>query len=147
MVETFLLHLQLFILIIDLLPNRQHQITWCPTIIEIVCHEVLHTAKLTLLAHVEVAHQHHINVVIAHQVHESVLFVLRQVGSRRGGVVVRGAEQPVVTDDEAVTIVLAVRKLLLQPFQLALAMGAITRIQKDEQIFVSTDGIHRHSIG
>ena len=147
MVETFLLHLQLFILIIDLLSDLQHQITWCTAVIEIVGHEVLHTAKLTLLAHVEVAHQHDLHIVIAHQVHESVLLVLRQVGSRRGGVVVRGAEQPVVTDDEAVTIVLAMRELLLQPFQLPLAMGAITRIQKDEQIFVSTDGIHRHSKG
>ena len=52
-----------------------------------------------------------------------------------------------MTDDEAVTVVVAMRKLLLQPFQLTLAMGAVARIQEDEQIFVSTDGIHRYSIG
>ena len=147
MVETFLLHLQLFILISDLLPNRQHQITWCPTIIEVVGHEVLHPTELTLFAHVEVTHQHGLNIVVTHQVHEGVLFILRQVGGRRGGVVVRGAEQPVVTDDEAVTIVLAMRELLLQPFQLTLAMGAVTRIQEDEQILIATDGIHRNGIG
>ena len=77
MVETFLLHLQLFILISYLFSYRQHQITWCPTVIEVVGHEVLHAAELTLLTHVEVAHQHDLHIVIAHQVHESVLLVLR----------------------------------------------------------------------
>ena len=108
MVETFLLHLQLFILISDLLPDRHHQITRCHLIfVKVVGHHILHTAELTLLAHVEVTHQHGLNIVVTHQVHEGVLLVLRQVSSRRGGVVVRGAEQPVVTDDETMTVILA----------------------------------------
>lgn len=148
MVETFLLHLQLFIRISDLLPDRHHQITRCHLIfIEVVGHHILHTAELTLLAHVEVTHNHHINIAIAHQVHEGILLVLWQVGSRRGGVIIRGAEQPVVTDDEAVSVILAMRELLLQPFQLPLAMGTVTRIKEDEQILIATDGIHRNGIG
>lgn len=77
MVETFLLHIQLFILISDLLPDRQHQITRLSAIVEVVSHHILHAAELTLLAHVEVTHQHDLHIVIAHQVHESVLLVLR----------------------------------------------------------------------
>ena len=76
MVETFLLHIQLFILISDLLPDRQHQITRLSAIVEVVSHHILHAAELTLLAHVEVTHDNHINIVAAHQVHEGVLLVL-----------------------------------------------------------------------
>ena len=148
MVETFLLHLQLFIRISDLLPDRHHQITWRFLIfVEVVGHHILHTAKLTLFAHVEVAHNDHFHIVVAHQVHESILLVLWQVGCRRGGVIIRSAEQPVVADYEAVTIVLAMRELLLQPFQLPLAMGTVTRIKEDEQILIATDSIHRNGIG
>ena len=147
MVETFLLHLQLFIRISDLLPDRHHQITWRFLIfVEVVGHHILHTAELTLLAHVEVTHDNHINIVAAHQIHEGVLLVLWQVGGRCGGVIIRGAEQPVVTDDEAVTIVLAMRELLLQPFQLAFAMCAVARIEENVQIFESTNSLYRHSI-
>ena len=76
MVETFLLHIQLFILISDLLPDRQHQITRLSTIVEVVSHHILHAAELTLLAHEEVTHYNHIDIVAAHQVHEGVLLVL-----------------------------------------------------------------------
>ena len=148
MVETFLLHLQLFIRISDLLPDRHHQITWRHlAVIEVVGHHILHTAKLTLLAHVEMSHDDQLHVAVTHQVHEGILLVLWQVGSRRGGVIIRGAEQPVVTDDEAVAIVVTMRELLLQPFQLPLAMGTVTRIQEDEQILVATDSIHGYCIG
>jgi len=76
MVETFLLHLQLFILISDLLPDRQHQIARLSAIVEVVSHHILHAAELALLAHVEVTHDNHINIVATHQVHEGVLLVL-----------------------------------------------------------------------
>ncbi len=148
MVETFLLHLQLFIRISDLLPDRHHQITWCHLIfIEVVGHHILHTAELTLLAHVEVTHDDHLNIVVAHQVHEGILLVLWQIGCRRGGVIIRGAEQPVVADDKTVAVVLAMRELLLQPFQLALAMGAVARIQEDEQILKTANSLHGHRVG
>ena len=148
MVETFLLHLQLFILISDLLPDRHHQITWRHLIfVEVVGHHILHTTELTLLAHVEMPHDDQLHVAVTHQVHEGILLVLWQVGGRCGGVIIRGAEQPVVTDYEAVTIVLAMRELLLQPFQLPLAMGTIARIKEDEQILIATDGIHSNGIG
>ena len=148
MVETFLLHLQLFILISDLLPDRHHQITRCHLIfVKVVGHHILHTTELALLTHVEVPHDDQLHMAVAHQVHEGILFVLRQVGSWRGGVIIGGAEQPVVTDDEAVAVVLAMLELLLQPFQLPLAMGTIARIQEDEQILIATDGIHRNGIG
>ena len=45
------------------------------------------------------------------------------------------------------TVVLAMRELLLQPFQLTLAMGAITRIQKDIQILETTNGLHGYGVG
>ena len=89
MVETFLLHLQLFIRISDLLTDRHHQITWCHLIfVEVVGRYVLHSSELALFAHVEVTHDDQLHIVVAHQVHEGILLVLWQVGSRRGGVIV-----------------------------------------------------------
>ena len=104
-----LIHLQLLILVSDLFPHIDYQITRRFHIfVEVVRHHILHAAKLALLAHVEMAHNDHVHVAAAHQVHEGVLLVKRQVGRRRGGIIVRGTEQPIVTDDKAMAVVVAV---------------------------------------
>lgn len=108
MVETFLIHFQILILISDLLSHSDHQIARCSAIVEVVAHHIVHTAKLALLTHVEMAHQHQLNIVLAHHVHESILLVLRQIGSRRGSVIVRRAEQPIVADDNTVAVISSV---------------------------------------
>ncbi|MBQ4294325.1 MAG: S9 family peptidase, partial [Prevotella sp.] len=53
--------MQLFVFISHLLPDRQHKVTRGDfTFVEVVGHQVLHATELTLLAHVEVTHDHHV---------------------------------------------------------------------------------------
>ena len=60
--------------------------------VQIISHHIFHTAKCLDITVMEVAHEHHIHIVLAHQVHKSVLLVLGQVGSRCCGVIIGGAE-------------------------------------------------------
>ena len=64
------------ILVAHLVAASHHHIAWLQrSFIQVVGHNVGDAVELTLLAHVEMAHDDQRDIVLAHQVHEGILLI------------------------------------------------------------------------
>ena len=140
--------MQVAVTVVYIVGKGNDKIGWCVVcFVQIVGHHIRHIAYNMLLLVVEMAHQEETYIVTLHQVEKLVVFLLGQIGGGGGAIVIAGSEEAGVGIDHHVAVVGAVLQHLLEPLELAAAVGGVAAIEEDEEVAGSPYGLNRNGIG